>query len=85
MPFHNHMCIAYDHDIVRLIGVGEDEHDLYYIVQPAGYAAENMWYSAVGHLYSLKPYLPRKAYDRLENLWTINEKLPTSRFLRVKH
>lgn len=76
---HNHMCVLYDMEIVRLIGVGEDDYDYYYIVQGKG-QQEEYWASAVGWLYSLKGMLPEEKYKRLENHWDINN-VPVTEFI----
>ena len=79
---HNHMCIAYDSELVRLVGVAAGEYDLYYIVQSKGYQQEQ-WYSAVGWLYSIKGMLPDEKYKRLENHWNINNE-PVHKFKEIK-
>lgn len=69
--WHNHICVLYDMEIVRLVGLGEDEYDLYYIVQHKGYEQVS-WCTAVGWIYSLKGMLPEEKYKRLENHWELN-------------
>lgn len=72
-PHLNELCLLYDTDIVRLIGVGVDDMDLYYIVQnknhrPTDGGSERVvWASAVGGLVPLKGILPRDSYERAYN------------------
>lgn len=49
--FHNHICLLYGTDIVRLLGVGMDEYDYYYITQDLH--GKIVWSSAVGFCDSL--------------------------------
>jgi hypothetical protein len=72
-PLHNHICMLYDQEMVRLIGVGHDDTDLYYIVQklekPRHTFSKDhlMWASAVGHILSLKECLPAVRYAGLDD------------------
>ncbi len=80
-PFHNHLCIIYDTEIVRLIGVAEDDDDLYYVVDRM--TTSHLWYSAVGHCYSLKVLLPPDDYDRMNNIFRLNTAPETDSFLVI--
>jgi len=77
-PFHNDICLLYDTDLVRLLGVAEDDWDLYYVVQKLGYGKDRYWASAVGWLVSMKDRLPR--YEITENMFTINNCPPNEKF-----
>ncbi len=80
-PFHNHMCIMYDMEIVRLIGVGRDDSDYYYIVQVRNRESPINWSSAVGHLYSLEGLIPEERYNTMERIFSMNWGKPTETFL----
>lgn len=75
-PFFGHVCLLYRSEIGVLCGVGQDEMDLYYIVRTMS-PAKDVWYSAVGHCESLKPYLPEEMYEQMLNLFDLNGGLPT--------
>lgn len=86
-PHHNELCLLYDTDIVRLIGVGVDDMDLYYIVQnknhrPIDGGSERvLWTSAVGGIIPLKGILPQDSYERAYNTLTYNGCPITPEFL----
>ena len=80
-PFHNHMCIMYDMEVVRLIGVGRDDCDYYYIVQVRNRESPINWASAVGHLYSLKGLIPEERYNTMERVFSMNWGNPLKPFL----
>lgn len=85
-PFHNHICILHDTELVRLIGVGEDEQDYYYIVKDigfnqnstGGYNKKEYWYSAVGTCISLKNVYER--YENMEKCFSLNNCPPGDEF-----
>lgn len=77
-PIHNHICTLYDTKIVRLLGVAEDEVDLYYIVQEIGPKKEYRA-SAAGSILSLKNIHPR--YKYLEAIFKYNNLFPTNSFI----
>lgn len=82
LPYHNHICLLYDSEIVRLIGVAEDILDFYYIVQSED-KEEEFWATAVGHCVSLKEVnYPR--YTQIENRFVQNGKCPTESFIVEK-
>lgn len=68
-PIHNHICIAYDSELVRLVGVGKDPYDYYYILSKMN-STELCWYSAVGACVSLKGSYER--YDQLDRIFELN-------------
>lgn len=77
-PFHNDICIVHDVDLGRLLGVAEDENDLYYIV--ATRAKGVGYYSAVGHCISLRGHYPKDAYERLAQSHTFGRAAPSETF-----
>lgn len=85
---HNDMCILYDMDIVRLVGVAEDERDLYYIVRNPRHRGQDgkteYWASAVGHIVSLKGLYPEERYNYMDNVFSLNNASKTDEFKVVK-
>lgn len=72
-PYHNDICLLYHHELVRLVGVGEDEYDLYYVVEyPEAGIDKQVYASAVGHLDSLKNILPTKMYEGINRHFELN-------------
>lgn len=74
-PIHNHICILYDSELVRVVGVAEDKHDLYYIVRYIrnhNLDKPQYWASAVGHLISLKDSYPKERYKYMDELFSLN-------------
>lgn len=69
-PFHNHICILYDAELVRLIGVHEDQVDLYYVVQNR--QGKVSYASAVGACVSLKDCYPADRYESMDHLFSLN-------------
>lgn len=69
-PFHNHICLMYGSELVRLLGVKEADDDFYYIGRSIGFNSNIVSYSAVGHCESLKGKL--ETYDHMENAFTLN-------------
>jgi hypothetical protein len=56
-------------NIERLVGIGEDEHDYYYIT----YNGRKLnWHSCVGRLMPLKGYLQEKDYNELVRIARLN-------------
>lgn len=83
-PFHNHICIAHDMKLCRLVGIGEDDMDYYYIVQTLDTPMhKHQWYSAVGACESIKGSYAR--YDIVESMFTINGHEATQNFLVIPH
>lgn len=78
-PFHNHLGLLYDDSLVRLLGVGQDVCDLYYIVKEK-YKAP-YWATAVGHFRSLKDSYER--YDFMDEAFRLNECGPNETFLML--
>jgi hypothetical protein len=77
---HNHICILYDMELVRVIGFREDELDYYYHVR-------NMdgreWFGTfVGGCVSLKDSYP--GYEVLDANWARNHCPPSEEFLVSK-
>jgi len=83
-PHHNEICIMFDSQLVRLIGVSQDDHDLYYIVQPD----KSRWddtkivhASAVGHIQPLRGAIPLDAYERMDKIFELKGRAPVEHFL----
>ena len=68
-PFVNDLCI-FDADIVRMIGVWEDDDDFYYVVRRL--RGEVVHWSAVGGFISLRPYIPEDFYNFMDNMFESN-------------
>jgi hypothetical protein len=80
-PHHDEICIVGDMDLVRLVGVGADDDDLYYIVQDHRHEGPGIvWFSAVGAMLPLKGRVPEEDYRRMENIFTLNGCAPTGNF-----
>jgi hypothetical protein len=75
----NHICVLYDTELVRLIGVHEDEIDLYYHVRYSN--GKELYASAVGWCYSLKGMLPDEKYERLDRSWSKGNNRPEPELL----
>jgi hypothetical protein len=85
-PLHNQICMLYDRELVRLVGVAQDEHDFYYIVrnpQAQTEADRDTFASAVGHCYGLKEHLPTERYARTDALFALNGAVETETFAVV--
>jgi hypothetical protein len=67
-PQHNDIGIVHDGDLVRLVGIADDEMDFYYI--GVNCHGERTWYSCVGAFESLKGKIRR--YDILDNVFAMN-------------
>lgn len=78
--WHNHICLLYSCDIVRLLGFAEGFDDFYYVVQNMGFNEKPYYASCVGHLESFKELLPKDTYDRMENVFNLNGCKPTEKF-----
>lgn len=70
------ICLLYRSDLVRLMGVAEDDMDLYYVVERPGYPATTGWASAVGHIDPLKASLPDEVYHGIERHFSFNGSEP---------
>lgn len=77
-PAVNDVCIVHDTFIGRLVGVQETEEDFYYVVRAMGKG--EVLASAVGHCVSLKGHYPQAAYNRLNNVLTLNNAGPVDEF-----
>lgn len=69
-PFHNDICIVHDVTLGRLVGVAEDDSDLYYMVAVLGKGIQ--YFTAVGWCVSLRGHYPHEAYDRLNTIFGYN-------------
>lgn len=58
------IVIVYSTNLVRFVGLGEDEQDYYYIC--IDYHNKETWYSAVGHIDRLNGNLPSDIYNRID-------------------
>lgn len=76
-PIHNHICIFYDHEIGRLVGVQDSPADWYYIYITSD--GEKRYGTAVGHCVSLKDVYPR--YEIMERLFHMNRCKRVDEFL----
>lgn len=77
---HNDICIVYDLHLARLVGVAEDEDDFYYIIRQLNPKGQS-WYSAVGHIVSLKGLYPKDRYEYMDYLFELNGAEKTDEFL----
>lgn len=78
----NHICLVHDTELARIIGVGVDDDDFYYVGQVLpGRPSKSgiIQFSAVGPYESLKGKLER--YDILDNLFTLNGMAPVAEML----
>lgn len=80
-PFHNDICIVHDCELGRLVGVAEDDSDLYYMV--ARMSKGVGYYSAVGSCVSLRGHYPDAAYARLDGVHEFNRAQKTEAFERL--
>ncbi|MHB8226259.1 dATP/dGTP pyrophosphohydrolase domain-containing protein [Acidithiobacillus sp.] len=69
-PILNHICIVFDSDIGRLVGVAEDDRDFYYVVDRI--RGGRTLYSAVGPVVSLKGAIPEDRYASMDGIHTVN-------------
>lgn len=67
LPLAGQMVLLYRDTIVRLVGVGEDDCDLYYIVKEK--RNKQYWATAVGHIDPLKGVLSDEIYNQMDNLF----------------
>tara|TARA_Y100000310_G_C20700285_1_gene829076 strand:- start:7033 stop:7326 length:294 start_codon:yes stop_codon:yes gene_type:complete len=82
-PYHNHICMIYDFELVRLLGVAENDRDMYYIIKKAGFSQKEYWGSAVGRCITMAGIYPY--YDVMENLFCLNGCPPTKEFRVEKY
>lgn len=81
-PIHNDICILYDSELVRVVGVAEDEADLYYIVRRTNGPGKNeFWASAVGGIISLNGLYPEDRYVYLDSSLEMNGAPPSEEFI----
>lgn len=79
---HNDVCILYDCDIVRLVGVGDDGDGYYYIVRGCRpNKTVNVWASAVGSILSLRGLIPEERYEQMDRQLTLNGAGPSEEFI----
>ena len=69
-PIVNDIGLMHDFVLARIVGVADDEDDLYYI--GLGMHGRRTYYSAVGWCVSLRAGLPADRYAYLDNLFTLN-------------
>lgn len=69
-PILNHICIVFDMEIGRLVGVAEDAQDFYYLVDRI--QGGRTQYSAVGSVISLKGVIPEDRYSSMDGIHTVN-------------
>ncbi len=80
--YHNDICVLYDSEIVRLVGVHQDTYDFYYTVKSLDKKRGSFYYaSAVGHLISLKGIYPSERYDHMNDVFNINGATEETEFL----
>jgi len=83
IPMLNDICILYDTDLVRFVGIGEDEMDFYYIVRGLSTMPRQYWASCVGHIYSLNGLVPKERYMYMSELFTLNGSPPVDKMLII--
>lgn len=71
-PFHNHICILHDCELVRLVGIHRDKIDFYYTVKSMTNRKGKFYASAVGHIISLKGIYPEDRYDYMDKIFGWN-------------
>src|SRR5581483_2407349 len=81
-PKLNTICLDDGMSLVRLIGVSEDEYDLYYIVQHPG--GRRRYVSAVCRCDSLRGALRVYLYQHLERMFNLNGCRPVRRMLILR-
>jgi len=68
-PYKNTLVIGHFNEVVRLVGVNEDEDDYYWIYD----SKEGKSYeSCVGGWVALKGVIPDEDYERLLRVWNLN-------------
>ena len=72
-PFENHIGIVADTDVVRLVGVGQDDMDCYYICKDR--RGKEVWWSAVGAFETL---IGLRRYEQIEATFMLNGCPPES-------
>lgn len=80
-PFHNDICVLYDSELVRLVGVHEDEDDFYYRVRRIIPPRREFLASAVGRIVSLRAIYPADEYQHMDQVFTLNGAGPSEEFL----
>lgn len=80
-PFHNHIGILHDLELVRILGVGEDDDDYYYICSSIHRGRYDVFKStACGWLYSLKGMIPDDRYEQIDGMFEANGSPKTDSF-----
>lgn len=74
----NHICIVHDTRIARIVGIGSDFMDVYYIGMEL-HKDGLQYYSFVGPCESLKGKVER--YDNLDSVFSMNRCPPQDEFL----
>lgn len=69
-PILNHICIIFDGEIGRLVGVAEGKNDFYYVVDRI--RGGRTQYSAAGPVVSLKGCIPDDLYASMDTLHALN-------------
>ena len=80
MHFNEPMLCMFD--VARLIGVGQDECDSYYILHYPGNRGV-VWSSAVGHLFPLSG-LGKNAFTLLDSWLSLNGAPQAKKFLNLR-
>ena len=70
-PILNDICIVFNQDVGRLVGVAEDDQDFYYVVDRI-HKDRRMQCSAVGPVFSLKGCIPDVRYAAMDRLHEVN-------------
>ncbi len=81
-PILNDIGLMHDFVLARIVGVADDEDDLYYL--GLGMHGRRTYYSAVGACASLRAGLPADRYARLEEIFTLNGAPPVGE-LEIAH
>lgn len=82
-PLLNDVCLLYDTDIGRLVGIAEDADDYYYVVDMPKHG--RIYYSAAGRFFSLKNSIPTESYQYMDALLSNNGFPPVSHMLIVNY
>jgi hypothetical protein len=80
-PLLNDVCIIYDNEVGRLVGISKDEFDYYYIVDML--REKLAYFSVVGSIFSLKQCLPDAVYESMDNLLKNNGCAPVEQLIVV--
>jgi hypothetical protein len=81
VPIHDHICLVYDSELLRLVGIAQDDSDFYYHCRD--FSGGERYMSAVGWIVSLKDCYPADGYARMESMFALNGCPPSGTFLET--